>query len=246
MIRVHICGRPLLARGLEQIFEGTNFAVSESAHFGPSQPSSEHPAPELFIVDGKFCPMEMVELISELKALNSQARLILLSDELDANAALAACNAGADGICLTNSSHEVLMRSIELVMLGEVVVSSELMLGMIATPESQPEPELEPSIEAVFQPAPKRLLSNREVEVLTWLKEGAPNKVIARKLNVAEATVKVHVKAILKKIRVCNRAQAAIWAAHHLSLEAVGPFSDASNRSMTQSHPVEPRVQDKV
>jgi two-component system nitrate/nitrite response regulator NarL len=47
--------------------------------------------------------------------------------------------------------------------------------------------------------------------------QGAPNKVIARKLDVAEATVKVHIKAILRKIRVANRTQAAMWAVNHFS-----------------------------
>jgi two-component system nitrate/nitrite response regulator NarL len=64
--------------------------------------------------------------------------------------------------------------------------------------------------------ARNRHLSNRETEILCWLMEGATNKVIARKLNVTEATVKVHVKAILRKIGVGNRTQAAIWAADHL------------------------------
>jgi two-component system, NarL family, nitrate/nitrite response regulator NarL len=44
------------------------------------------------------------------------------------------------------------------------------------------------------------------------LKEGSPNKVIARKLDMAEATVKVHIKSLLRKIEVGNRTQAAIWA----------------------------------
>nr|WP_246215681.1 helix-turn-helix transcriptional regulator [Microvirga makkahensis] len=70
-------------------------------------------------------------------------------------------------------------------------------------------------------PAPKKSLSAREIEVLAWLKEGAPNKTIARKLNLAETTVKVHVKAILRKIGVVNRAQAAIWAACHMPAETV-------------------------
>ena len=47
--------------------------------------------------------------------------------------------------------------------------------------------------------------------------EGESNKVIARKLDVAEATIKVHVKTILRKVQVKNRTQAAIWAAAHLS-----------------------------
>jgi two-component system, NarL family, nitrate/nitrite response regulator NarL len=55
-------------------------------------------------------------------------------------------------------------------------------------------------------------LSGREAAILSGLVQGASNKVIAYQLKITEATVKVHVKAILRKIRVRNRTQAAIWA----------------------------------
>jgi two-component system, NarL family, nitrate/nitrite response regulator NarL len=55
-------------------------------------------------------------------------------------------------------------------------------------------------------------LSEREVQILDGLVKGHPNKVIARMCDVTEATVKVHMKSILRKIRVDNRTQAAIWA----------------------------------
>ena len=55
---------------------------------------------------------------------------------------------------------------------------------------------------------------------MTCLRDGAPNKVIARKLNLSEATVKVHVKAILKKIGASNRTQAALWATRYVSTAA--------------------------
>ena len=55
-------------------------------------------------------------------------------------------------------------------------------------------------------------LSARHKSILSCLIEGDSNKVIARKINIAEATVKVHVKAILRRIHVHNRTQAAIWA----------------------------------
>jgi two-component system, NarL family, nitrate/nitrite response regulator NarL len=55
-------------------------------------------------------------------------------------------------------------------------------------------------------------LSARQRLILRYLIEGDPNKTIARKIHITEATVKVHVKAILRKIRVHNRTQAAIWA----------------------------------
>jgi DNA-binding NarL/FixJ family response regulator len=55
-------------------------------------------------------------------------------------------------------------------------------------------------------------LSDRENAILMGLMQGASNKHIARDLQIAEATVKVHVKSVLRKIRVKNRTQAAMWA----------------------------------
>jgi two-component system nitrate/nitrite response regulator NarL len=66
-------------------------------------------------------------------------------------------------------------------------------------------------------------LSERETQILDGLVKGHPNKVIARTCNVTEATVKVHMKSILRKIRVDNRTQAAIWAM------ANGYAADGSN-----------------
>ena len=60
-----------------------------------------------------------------------------------------------------------------------------------------------------------RTLTHREAAILACLTEGQSNKRIARKFGVAEATVKVHIKAILRKIRAKNRTQAAIWAVDH-------------------------------
>jgi two-component system nitrate/nitrite response regulator NarL len=58
-------------------------------------------------------------------------------------------------------------------------------------------------------------LSDRESQILDGLVRGQANKVIARKCDITEATVKVHMKSILRKIRVGNRTQAAIWALEH-------------------------------
>ncbi len=58
-------------------------------------------------------------------------------------------------------------------------------------------------------------LSNREYEIVQRLAEGLSNKVIAGQLAISEATVKVHLKTILKKLGLHNRTQAAIWAVQH-------------------------------
>lgn len=59
-------------------------------------------------------------------------------------------------------------------------------------------------------------LSQRENEILSYIQRGFSNKRIAQKLAVTEATVKVHIKAILRKMEVSNRSQAVMWATKHL------------------------------
>ena len=66
-------------------------------------------------------------------------------------------------------------------------------------------------------------LSPRETSILRYLSQGASNKLIARDIKISEATVKVHVKAILRKIGVANRTQAAIWAMTNAVQIAVEP-----------------------
>ena len=63
-------------------------------------------------------------------------------------------------------------------------------------------------------------LSSREREILLSLAEGKSNKLIARMYNLSEATVKVHIKSILRKTRTQNRTQAAIWAVNHRLFDA--------------------------
>jgi len=70
-------------------------------------------------------------------------------------------------------------------------------------------------------------LSDREGQVLQCLVNGSSNKVIARDLAISEATVKVHVKGLMRKIRASNRTQAAIWAMNHYFTE---PVSGASQQ----------------
>jgi two-component system, NarL family, nitrate/nitrite response regulator NarL len=71
-----------------------------------------------------------------------------------------------------------------------------------------------------------RTLSQRETGILRCLMQGEPNKIIARQFDITDATVKVHIKAILQKICVRNRTQAAVWAHNHLTKTVHGPIAD--------------------
>lgn len=77
-----------------------------------------------------------------------------------------------------------------------------------------------------------RRLSSREHDILLYISEGASNKVIARRFGITHGTVKIHVKAILRKIGASNRTQAAIWGMNNGLLirpeQALGPSAGRS------------------
>jgi two-component system, NarL family, nitrate/nitrite response regulator NarL len=158
-------------------------------------------------------------LTQRVHAVLPQAKVVFLASELDV-AVLAKClTAGASGYLLGNISATALQESLHLVSAGGTVFPSEVasVLSDLMRPRR-------PS--AGWEAGPhEQVLSDREIEILRRLVAGEPNKVIAQRLNIAEATVKVHVKHILRKTRASNRTQAALWAvANGINAAAAGPF----------------------
>ena len=155
-----------------------------------------------------------------MKAHAPAARFVILADAFDPGTVSAAWGAGVHGFCLSTHNQDVLVKSLELVMLGEPVLPATIVLPIAGIDAHNT--HRESAGDSMVENAnghQSRKLSCREAEILTCLTEGAPNKVIARKLNLSEATVKVHVKAILKKIGACNRTQAALWARRYISID---------------------------
>ncbi len=109
--------------------------------------------------------------------------------------------------CLTKDiSFESFQRYVRLVMHGESVFPIGLAKSLVAS--------LEPSWTRASPEDSMSNLTTRELSILECLTEGASNKVIARRLGVSDATVKVNIKTLLRKINVSNRTQAATWAVH--------------------------------
>lgn len=142
---------------------------------------------------------------------------------------------GVSGIFSSDLSAEALSYALELVLLGGTVHPIAVGFGLqtaAALPESAdcpaPEsavapqrPELPAAVpaeiaakEEVWKPGNRGAtsLSDREAQFLNCLLAGMSNKLIARHLDIAEATVKVHLRSVLRKLKVQNRTQAAIWA----------------------------------
>ena len=122
---------------------------------------------------------------------------MVLADDLSVDVR-AAMGGGADFL-IKNVSPEALIQSLQLVMLGEKVFPTNLASMLLDMTAVSPQHSI-------------RGLSPREQEILQALVTGASNKMIAYKLGITEATVKVHLKTLLRKIDVNNRTQAAIWA----------------------------------
>ena len=135
----------------------------------------------------------------------TEARLLVLSGELSVDELGACLRVGAGGYLLSNISKEVLTHSLRLVLLGETVFPSQLATAWATGQlrQNAKSPATDKALECLTQ---------RETEILGCLTEGAPNKLIARQLGITEATVKIHVKSLIRKIGVQNRTQAALWA----------------------------------
>jgi two-component system nitrate/nitrite response regulator NarL len=217
-----ICSNPLLRIGLETVLAGGGFNVWQEAIDDVSRlPEVQDERHALFLIDGESHSDATVSTISRIKTRFPDARVVVLAEMFEAGVISAAWKAGAHGFCHTNSRPEILVGSLELVMLGETVLPSAFVLSMTEPQANHAAASPAESTDRceTYQSSGRRL-SVREAQILEYLRQGAPNKVIARQLNLSESTVKVHVKAILKKVGACNRTQAALWATNHVSTDA--------------------------
>jgi DNA-binding NarL/FixJ family response regulator len=173
--------------------------------------------PLLLIIDSDSDPQAMANQIEAFKDQHPTGRVAVLADQYVFPSVLSAFRAGANAYFLKVVAPDAFIKALELVMLGETIWPPELLSYAHNTTYAIEDPADARSLEMhTYRPLPTDPfnlpeLSSREEYILQCIGEGNPNKIIARKIGIAEGTVKVHVKAILRKIRVANRTQAAIW-----------------------------------
>jgi two-component system, NarL family, nitrate/nitrite response regulator NarL len=210
---VLICENTLVRSGISHLLSGTRFVISDETLDHPSE------LPILCLIHTDQVTADATETVERLKAQWPSARVVLLTDHMEPAAIVPAFQAGLDGLCSMAMVREPLITALELVMLGETFISaaagSALLQQRQARPQAHADEPIPPASANDF-PSVSRL-SGREAQILHCLTKGASNKLIARDLGVAEATIKVHVKAILRKVKAANRTQAAMWAQQHLN-----------------------------
>lgn len=215
------CGG-LLQEGLSRILDEAGFQVIASATSVDQLPLIDLRQHQgiLLIVDARHDAETAIMQVQSFKQLHPDSRVVVLT-ETDRIADLASLvQAGANAFFSIGTTSEVLLKTVELTMLGETFLPPTLLAEIWHLQEAPvPEPTGGGSAR----------LSTQEDRVLRNLAEGHSNKMIARKLGIAEATVKVHVRNILREIGANNRTQAAMWAMDNASLgrKAVGSQSEA-------------------
>ncbi len=167
--------------------------------------------PDVILLDVKMPGMSGIETIERLRASGVRAPVVMLTmsrDDADLGAAL---RAGAQGYLLKDMEPEDLVPALEAALKGENVVAREMVgtLARIVRSDAGAAPEMP-------RPAnPFAELTPRELEILECLADGLSNKMIARSLSIADGTVKLHVKAILRKLGARSRVEAAVRAVEH-------------------------------
>lgn len=209
----------LFRRGLTALLsqDGRFEVAGQAGDVGEALRCLQSVAPDVILLDNHLPGVRGVDGIAALKDAAPDARILMLTVSENEDDLAAALQAGADGYLLKTVESEHLCDSIVKVLAGESVVSPELMTKLVTAFRSKApleNPSLNPpgaaeqsSIDALAH------LSGREREVLVLIARGDSNKVIARHLDIADTTVKVHVQHILRKLQLSSRVQAAVYAA---------------------------------
>lgn len=213
---VVISKRAISREGLRRIIGETSFKVLDCGMLPQDISWTDCPEHIITIIECNSAERQSA-LVNEVISQKKTARCIVLTDGIDFDQMLECFANKARGYLVKDIDCQPLLTSMHLVQQGEIVFPSA-MLGAMRDMRKGEETEMVPGPE--FDDAN---LSKREIDVLTCLMVGQSNKHIARELNLSEATVKVHVKAILRKLNVGNRTQAAMWGTarmvNHLTIE---------------------------
>lgn len=195
---------PLFRKGVSQLI-----ALSDQLHLIGEASSGEAGLelaralePDLILLDLNMRGMGGIETLRALREADLAVRILILTVSDSADDLVAAIRAGADGYLLKDMEPEALLASIIDALSGRIVISESLN-GLLAR-----------SLRDEAQAAERSLapLTDRERDILGCLASGMSNKLIARDLNIAEGTVKVHIKNLLKKLKFRSRLEAAVWA----------------------------------
>jgi two-component system nitrate/nitrite response regulator NarL len=215
----------LLREGLASILAKAGFRVLASASCADDLGLSAGSKPQtsLLIIDVVGDLQAAVRQIELYKSCCPGGRVAVLGDPHHPSDIVCIFRAGANAYLTQKVPCDVLIKYLELVMLGETILPASIVIERAenAAKEGDDGNEGDEPASALALPDPLvnavrdhnvPPLSERERRVVDHIRLGQSNKSIAYKMAITEATVKIHVKQILRKTRMQNRTQVAIWA----------------------------------
>lgn len=206
----------LFRSGLKELLERRGIEVVASSGDGAEGCElAEKLHPDVILLDVRMPGMGGLTVLERLKQAKVDSPVLMLTTSSEDRDLVAAVRAGAAGYLLKDLEPDELIESLSRIVAGECVIAPE-MTGVLARVVQGDEP---------VSPGEDRFseLTPREMEILCHLAEGQSNKVIARELGISNGTVKLHVRAILRKLQVRSRVEAAVLAVE----EGIGPRSRA-------------------
>jgi len=202
----------LVRKGIEGLLRSRGVEVIASVNSGEEGVRRAlELTPDIILLDVKMPGKNGIETLRSLRMHGVAAPVLMLTMSSEDSDLSGALRAGAQGYLLKDMEPEELVPALEAALRGENVMAKEL-LGTLARIVSR---NAGPGTEAAQPSASFVDLTRREMEILEQVAKGLSNKVIAKTLNITDGTVKLHVKAILRKLGVDSRVKAAVIAVEH-------------------------------
>ena len=205
---IAIDDHPLFRKGLADLIgmEASLAMVGEAASGEEGLKLAQELNPDLILLDLNMKGMDGIATLKAIKEAELDARVIMLTVSDHEEDVVAALRAGADGYLLKDMEPEDTLDYLRQAAAGKMVISERLtaLLAHALRHEASHPSDLN-----------QAGLTVREEQILKLIAQGLSNKMIARKLDITEGTVKVHVKHLLKKLNLRSRVEVAVWAVNN-------------------------------
>jgi len=160
---------------------------------------------ELILLDLTLPDRDGFDVLAELRERYPDAGIVVLSAERDAEKVRRALDFGARGYIPKSAKADVIISALRLVISGGVYIPPEILAGGLSSA-----PQSRYAADKALASPEAAGLTERQIDVLALIMQGKNNKTICRMLNLAEPTVKNHVTAILRALKVTSRTEAVI------------------------------------
>ncbi len=176
--------------------------------------------PDVVLLDMRMPQLSGLELLRALRSANQTMPIAMLTTSAEERDVIDSLQSGAQGYLLKDMEPDALIGALDEIVQGRTVIAPELAIVLAKAVQGEAKIARVESGLADLTP--------REQEILCHLAEGQSNKAIARQLGISDGTVKLHVKAILRKLDVHSRVEAAVIAVERnlcgrAAIREVGP-----------------------